>query len=56
MSFTTIAISFCLGSILTSAYWKYFRKNEEVNTDVCMDYLRQKGYFVNLNMVQNKGK
>ena len=54
MELTTIGIIFVLGIIVGIFLHRQFRKEKELNTDMCMDYLKERGYFVNLNMVQNK--
>jgi len=33
---------------------KFSKEEEELNTDICMEYLQSKGYYVNLNLVQKK--
>ena len=33
---------------------RLFKKEIELNTDECMEYLKNRGYYINLNLVQDK--
>jgi len=35
-------------------YIKLFNKDRGMNTDDCLDYLRNKGYYVKLNVLADK--
>lgn len=49
MELITLGIGICIGVIIKSLYNRFFKKNEELNTDMCVDYLHSKGYYINLN-------
>lgn len=51
-------ITFILGIILGVYGYKtlFSKKKIELNTDECMEFLKEKGYYVNLNVVQDKEK
>ncbi len=47
----TLILGMIMGFIICK---RFFMKTEELNTDECMEYLKNKGYYINLNLVQDK--
>lgn len=54
MDWIVFGIGIGIGSFLTSLYWKHFKKIPELDAEMCADYLKKKGYYVNINIVPDK--
>jgi len=53
MNLAILLFVFMFGLVAGIYLCKMFSK-EEINTDMCMDYLKERGYYVNLNILPKK--
>lgn len=53
MDIKWLGVTFLFG-VVAGAFLRGLFNKPELNTDVCMDYLKERGYFVNLNSLPTK--
>lgn len=54
-AFAVVGITFCIGMVAGILIDRYLLKNDgELTTDDCISFLKERGYWVNINCSPNK--